>query len=244
MPIQPVFAAEGHGPLSRADLVAALQAMSREERIGREPIFLSERYTIVAYARVTQPYDSVTGEALGEPVMRDLGEPVPAGATGITNLTLTLSIAYDNQAPCCRWDAQGYFDWTGTPPNGRSGKDQYAIAWANGLALRSDYAWGKYDDFGRHSISMNRADVTPNVGVNYDFNERYDRISYADYGWLTVTISHSAPLKYQDTNIVLKYSHTWASSEYSVTFSATGPSIGISPTTSQSSTAVYRVFQN
>lgn len=243
-PIQSSLAADRQEWLSRADLVAALQVMSPEERVGREPIFLSERYTVLAYERITQSFDSETGEALGQPKMGEVGEPVPAAPTGITNLTLSLSIAYDNEAPCCRWNAQGFFDWTGQPPNGTAGKDQFAMAWANGLALRSDYAWGKYNDIGRHSIPMNRADVTPNVGVNYDFSEYYYPVYYADYGWLAVTISHAAPRKYQDTNLVLKYFHTWQNLDYSVSFSPSGPSIGISPTTAQSSTAVYKVFQN
>lgn len=161
--------------------------------------------------------------------------------TGITNLSLSMSVVYNNDVPCCRWDITDWYNWTGVPPNGGSGKDQIATAWANGLALISDSAYGVYTS-GGGNISNNRNDMTPNLGVDWEFAEcTYACYQYADWGYLAAGI-HETSRHWEATNVVFKYFHTYQSLEYSVSFSGTGPSITISPTAGQTSTTIYTSF--
>ena len=242
----PVAARAPQG-MSRGELSRALAAMSPEERSGRSALFTDPNAVVLAYATTTVSFDKKTGKVVNEQAGSTFA-PLSV-ATGITNLRMSLSISYDREAPCCRWNVSGFFDWTAAPPNGFAGDDQFAIAWANGLALRSSNAWGTYMGHSggvRNPISMNESDVSPNVGDNWEFAENWPGWddTYADYGWLTATISHSAPLKGKETNLVLKYFHTWNSLQYAVGFGSSGPSITLSPTTSSKGTALSVLFKN
>jgi hypothetical protein len=89
------------------------------------------------------------------------------------------------------------------------------------------------------------ADLTPNVGVNWDFYETSSNIySYMDYGWLTATISHAKPLKGDPTIVVFTYFHTWKGISYAVSFGSSGPSVTISPVDSVTSTVVSKTFND
>ena len=228
--------------LDEAALRAALDSMSAAERAFREDQFTSGRYTIVAYAREVQSFDLKTGRPILEPVASEL-ETSALATSGITNLTITISVAFDNGVPCCRWNIIDWFDWTGTPPVNGSGKDQIATAWANGQALESDSAYGVYTNGA--NIPMNRNTMTPNAGVGWEFNECNAAYcnSYANWGYLAAGM-YWPTRRNQPTNVVYTYFHTYQSQTYYVGVSGTGPSITITPTSSVMPTSVYTSFTN
>jgi hypothetical protein len=243
----PAGAAEAPKGLSMRERATALAAMTEIERAGRLPTFSDPHRVIVSYSRVFIPVDSL-GRPVGalqveefRPGMAHDGRFSPQAT--YSGLTVTVSVNYDYEAPPYRWDVQAYFDWSGWIPS-TDGEDSFAIAWANGLALQSDYMWGAYTNgttfYPNHVPSSYRSDMTPNVGVGWSFNEYYYG-SYADYGWLTATISENT-FQNRLTNVVAKYFHTYTSQDYSLGFSASGPSISISPTSNQWSLAEYTSF--
>lgn len=234
-------AASSPGGLSRGELAAALKAMSPEERAIRAEQFTSDQYVVVAYDRVSQAFDQSTGLPIADPVPIPLGAVAPMAVTGVTNLTLTISVSFNQGEPCCRWSYLGWFDWTGKPPYNGSGKDQMAVAWANNLSLLSDGAYGVYTNGA--GVPMNRNGMSSNAGVNWQFDE-YNLAycnSYADWGYSTGSM-YWPSRRYQPTNVVFQYFHTFQGTQYSVSISGSGPSISISPTSGQESTVVYTSF--
>jgi hypothetical protein len=217
--------------------------MSPRERSLRHAVFTSARYDVVAYSRTYQSFSVATGAPVGGPKVLGPTDPAPLATATITNLVITTSVSYDREVACCHWDIYDYYDWSGSPPNGGAGKDQTATSWANNLALLSDSAYGTYT--GGWNISVNRNDMTPNVGTSWEFDECNWRVlfcqSYADWGYLAAGI-YSTSRHYQATNVAFKYFHTWADVSYSISFGAGGGSITISPTTNTSSTATYASF--
>ena len=232
--------------LSESTKATALAAMSPNERAIRKPVFESSRYVVVSYARTVQSFDAKSGKPLGAAKKLAIGERASITPLSITNLTISISVTYDRDTPHYRWDIADFFDWTGRPPNGSRGKDQLGTAWANGLALNSDYAYGYYTAGGA-LISMNRNDMTPNVGTSWEFNECSPSDScllhYANWGYLLATIKETS-LHGQDTNVVFKYFHTFEDLSYGISFSGSGPSISITPQQSVTSTAVFASFVN
>ena len=226
--------------LSEAERASALASMSREERALRRTEFASSRYVVVSYARTAQGFDRA-GRPVGVARRLAVGERAPVTPLAVTNLLISISVVYDSGAPRYRWNISGFFDWTGKPPNNGSGKDQVATAWANGLALHSDTAYGYYTNGA--AISTNRNDMTPNVGTSWEFSECNISycLSYANWGYLKATIKQST-FKGRDTNVGFKYFHTHESLSYGISFSGGGPSISISPNQSVTSTAVYTDF--
>jgi hypothetical protein len=226
--------------LSEAAIETALSTMSAQERSVREASFNSTRYVIVAYNRAVQSFESGTGRPIGQQKQIKAGEVLPLAVTGITNLYISIAVEFDSQAPAWRWNITDYFDWTGSPPNVGAGKDQLTTAWANGLALHSDYAYGYYTN--GTTVAMNRNDVSPNVGTSWEFLECTSQcIGYANWGYLLATIKETT-LHNQATNVIFKYFHTWQNVNFSISFSQSGPSIGISPTANTTSTVVYTSF--
>jgi hypothetical protein len=225
--------------LSRAERLAALRSMTPQERGLLYERFTSDRYVVVGYARTVRSFDRVSGRPVGPARTLALGEAAPLATSGITNLSLTISVTFEWRSTCCRWDILNTFDWTGPPPTSGRGKDQIASAWANGAALRtgSAGAWGYYTD--GSLIAFNLQDVTPNVGFNLEFTEckLLCAETYAEWGYEMGTIWQTKR-QYQATNLVFKYFHTYGGVEYSIAFGI-GPSITISPTSKQVSTAVY-----
>jgi hypothetical protein len=232
--------------LSDADLSAALASMSPQEREVRSSSFHSDRYVIVSYAASVQGFDRATGRPLGPSRQLELGETAPTAlAASISYLTLTIAVAWDREAPAYTWAITDYFQWNGWPPNGNDGKDQLATAWANGLALVSDYAYGHRSDGTFNTMAPN--DMTPNVGTSWEFNECRPSCAFwsdlTSYGYLLASIRESS-IHNQYTNVVFKYFHTWQGVNYSIGFSSGGPSISISPSSGQSSSVVYASFVN
>ncbi|MBI3745870.1 MAG: hypothetical protein HY264_04985 [Chloroflexi bacterium] len=248
--VAPTSARSAPAGLSKSDLASAWNSMSAQEKELRKAYFKSNRYIIVGFSSAVQSFDQKTGEPVGAPQRLVLGNagptPLPAttGSGGTANLYISIAIAFDSQAPAYRWDITDYFKWNGWPPNGYDGMDQLATAWANNLALNSDYAYGHSNNQGTFAFTRN--DMSPNVGTSWEFNECNNCYSWGgmtDWGYLLATIKETS-LHNQSTNAVFKYYHTWSSQQYSIGFSASGPSIGISPTSSQASLATYTSFVN
>src|SRR5262245_49346811 len=208
--------------LSYADRMAALDGMTAHERTMLKERFTSKRYVVVGFARTVQSFDVKSGKPVGAAQTLAIGQAAPASVNGITNLSLTISLTYDRESPCCNWDIYDTFDWTGKPPNNGSGKDQIASGWNNNLTLRSDSAgaWGYYTN-GAH-ISLNLQDVVPGAGFNFEFSECNAAYcnSYADWGYEIGTIFRTSRGN-QGTNLIFKYFHTYASITYSLSISGT-----------------------
>jgi hypothetical protein len=223
--------------LSSSAKETLLAGMSARERALRAPLFRSSRYVVVSYARSVERLPAVrAGQVRGGP-----SRAGRISTMAITNLTTSVAVAYDSEAPKYRWDISGFFDWKGKPPNNGNGNDQIAVAWAHGLALHSDLGYGYYTD--GKKITMNRNDMTPNVGTSWEFKEcnlSYCN-SYANWGYLLATIKETTRHN-DDTNVVFKYFHTIDSTSFSIGFSASGPSISISPSANVTSTTVYTDF--
>jgi hypothetical protein len=229
--------------LSHADRLAALSTMLPKDRALLTARFSSDRYLVLGYARTVQRFDERSGRPMGPSRNLALTDLAPAATSGITNLVLTISVTYDRESPCCYWDIYNTFDWTGKPPNNGAGKDHMGTAWANGLSLwaGSNGAFGWYTN--GPAISFNTDDITPNAGFDeefYECNTSYC-ISYANWGYVVGTM-HWTVFRSQPTDVVFKYFHTYASTTYSIGISGTGPSISISPTSDQTSTAVSTNF--
>jgi hypothetical protein len=238
--------------LSHDQRMAALAAMSPQDRAHLRDRFTNDRYVVTGYARTIQSFEIATGKPVGAPVSLGLAETAPAAPAGIANLALTISLTYDRDRPCCYWDIFDTFRWSTRPPNGNAGKDQIVSAWNNNMALYSPGgicscgAWGTYAN-GSH-ISFNLQDVTPGAGFNYEFDECWTTynacfIEYANYGYEIGTLWETSRHN-QATNLVFKYYHTYADVQYDVSISGAGPSISISPTSNQTNTALSLSFTN
>jgi hypothetical protein len=246
--VAPTLARSEPTGLSKADIALAWNSMSAQEKATRKPYFKSDRYVIVAYASSAETFDQKSGRSITGPQKLALGQsptPLTSGSGGTATLYISIAVAYDREAPAYRWDITDYFRWDGWPPNGNDGLDQLATAWANNLALSSDYAYGHRPD--GTTVTATRNDMTPNVGTSWELREcRPTCVSNGDktsWGYLLATIKESTAHN-QDTNVVFKYYHTWQSLQYSIGFSAGGPSISISPTSGQASLATYTSFRN
>lgn len=107
-------------------LARVWDSMSLEEQAVRYEHFKSGRYSIVAYDRRVQAFDPAAGSPID--VLSPSSSAISAAqaTSGISNLTISISVAFDHEVPCCRWDILNWFDWTGKPPYNGSGKDQLA----------------------------------------------------------------------------------------------------------------------
>ncbi len=223
--------------------------MSSSERSLRLEEFTSSRYVVLAYSRTVQSFNTVTGEPVGAARPLAIGDsapaPAPASTQSLSNLQLSVSIVWDNLQPYYTWNITGYFDWIGAPSQW-GGKDQMAVAWANGqtdgISVQG-YSGYVHMTNGTYVFMGYPADITPNVGVNYDFDEVVFPY-YTDDGTIRATIHENPPLANHSTNVVFKYFHTYSGVDYSVNFSGSGPSITISPTSNQESAAVSTSFND
>ena len=241
----PVAAAHVPTGLSPAAIKQALASMDSDERAARTE-FSNPRYVVVSYSRSVQVVDAVSGAPLGAPTTGSLSAKGQSGSmiatsTPADQLTLTVAVAFDREAPAYRWDITTYWKWK-TPPTNSPGEDSIAVAWANNLALNSAYGYGYYGN-GGGSIPEYQSDVTPNIGVAWSFNERKSCVRfscYANYGYLLATIKETTAHG-DDTNIVAKYFHTYQDISYTIGFQAV-PGIYITPTSNQWSLAVSTDF--
>ena len=140
------------------------------------------------------------------------------------------------------WLVTSYFNWDNVMLDA-SGQDKIGTAWANNMAIGGRAAVGYYQNGSLITFS-NRSD-TPNTGTGIGFNE-WKPITkgntYADYGWDYITIGWSSR-RYQPTNVVFHYFHTWQSLDYYLTFGVS-PSVSITPTTATWPKSVVATFSN
>lgn len=236
--------------LSDTDLKAALASMTPTERAERTPIFTSDRYVVVAYTSTFQEVDA-HGAAVGAPQRRSFGSSRGGGITSLGSaskegLNISVSIAFDREAPPYRWDISAYFDWTKWPQS-VGGEDSIGLAWANGLALNNDYAWGKYTYQNQNISPFYRSDGVPNVGTAWSFREWTTvcdiecwTAGYANYGWFYATIKENT-LQNKPTNVMFKYFHTYQGIDYAVSFGSS-PSISITPVQNVWSVVAFTSF--
>jgi hypothetical protein len=241
----PAVAGPTRAHLSQAQRQAALKVMSVHERALRQEQFTSGRYDVLRYSRSVQAFDRKTGKPVGAPRSLAAGELSPSmdiePNSSNAYLTLTVSVAFDRQAPPYRWDVTVYFDWTHDPGN-YAGEDTIGLAWANNLALNNSYAYG-YNGSGQQNTTFYVSDGVPNTGVGWSFNEYWGCTKcqkMLNYGYLLATIKETS-LHGDDTNIVAKYFHTYQSLSYYLNIGKQ-PSITISPTSSQWSLAAFTDF--
>jgi hypothetical protein len=249
---QVIAASKAPKALTPAEVRAAWASMSAEEQAAR-PEFSDPRYVVLSYDRSTIQVDPTTSMPVGSPMTWSAAKSgstaqAVAASTPADQLTLTVSVAYDREATCCRFDVSVYWKWK--VYGGAAGEDSIAAAWANGLAISNDYAYGYYvgGTSSYYQIPTYRSDAAANTGVGWSFNDwRSDcgvwlTICNADWGALLVTIKENS-FHYNATNVVAKYFHTYQSANYSLGFSP-APSVSISPTSNQWSLATYTSFND
>ena len=243
IPVPTAVAAEGRllpgEALSPAELEVALASMDPVERASREAAFRDPTRPIVSYTREIFPVTAVNGKWGPNGGLSSLANVTDA------NVQLSVSVAWEPSCPVqltvC-WLVTGYFNWDNVALD-LSGQDWIGTAWANNMAIGGRAAIGYYQN-GSFITFSNRSD-TPNTGTGIGFNEWKiitKAYTYADYGWDYVTIGWSSR-RYQPTNVVFNYFHTWQSLNYYLVFSVP-PAISITPTTSTWGKSVVATFSN
>ena len=120
------------------------------------------------------------------------------------------------------------------------------------LASRGRATWpcprkpGIYQSWcsGEPPLNIYRSDISPNTGVGHSFNEWWDPGNCPMYWAQADNRIRESTWQGQISNVAMKYFHTWGRYNYSLGFSATGPSVSITPTTSTWSANLYLSFSH
>ena len=254
--------------LTPAERVAAVSGMTPEERqtVGQ---LLSDGAPglVVAYARreftvFEGPDGTRTVEPVGVLAESPTGalsvpiQPVAASTSMTkpgTNLFISLAVVKTRSTSPYEWQVYEWAQW-GTngsySPAGmdccNNDQDSFGVAWAGGLALYSDTKSGRYQSWcsGEPALNIARSDIRNNVGVGHSFNEWWDPDNCPMYYAQADNRIRESTWQNRISNVNMKYFHTWSSFDYTLTFSAMGPSVTISPTTSTWSANLYLSFSH
>ena len=166
-----------------------------------------------------------------------------------TNLYMSMGVWRTRTKSPHEWKFQAYAEWRGDTGLGNwnnTSLDGIGLAWAGNMALHS-HTWSsayKTDsDCGPGNALRNFrvADASPNAGIAYEFSE-WQWGTCEMYWALTYTYVRKNTFSNTLRNAVYKYFHTQTGLTYSFGFSASGPSVSISPTSNQWSAALYVTF--
>ncbi len=254
--------------LTPAEKLAAVESMRPDELEVLGDVFAEDAPgLVVAYARrevqvVSNEDGTVTLEPVGVTASgtesSQLSIPSTAMAGGTkpgTSLYASIVVTRTRSSPPYEWELQAYSDWiagsTGMDAINAS-EDSMGVAWAGGLYIYSDYSSGKYKTCAGTELPLDiyRSDVTPNVGIGFSFHEwrtsncgPFQPIPGMKYAFAATRIREPS-WQSKTSNVVNKYFHTMGGLSYSLGFSASGPSVSISPTSEQWSWAVYASFSH
>lgn len=221
--------------LTSQEIDRALESMTAEERHGREPAFRDRSRPVVAYTRQGYRFDHA----------QDGTVSVVTTAASSADLVLTVSVAWERDCPiqlAVCWLVTDFWQWRNVALD-TSGQDKLGTAWNNNMAVSGASAVGYYRD--NSFITFSNRVYQAGTGTGVGFNEwKLSGLYYAYYGWDYVTIGYSSR-RYTTTNVVFTYFHTWQAQNYTLGFSAIGPTVTISPATSEwSLSATPAVFTN
>ena len=264
----PVVPMTGEGFLTPAERIAAVRGMTPQERGSVGRLFAEDAPgLVVGYARrefvvLETPDGGRTVEPVGVLVESPTGAlSVPshqlAATTSMTkpgtNLFISLTVVKTRSTSPYEWQVYEWAQW-GTngsySPAGmdccNNDQDSFGIAWAGNLALYSDTKSGIYQSWcsGEPPLNIYRSDISPNTGVGHSFNEWWDPGNCPMYWAQADNRIRESTWKGQIANVAMKYFHTWGNYNYSLGFSATGPSVSITPTTSTWSANLYLSFSH
>jgi len=165
-----------------------------------------------------------------------------------TDLTFSISVIKTRSSSPYEWQVYPYAQWSGYDGMDccNNYEDSFGVAWNGGLYIHSDAPTGRYYSWcvGEPYLDIYRSDAAANLGLGYSFHEWWDPDNCPMY-WAGVDIRiRETSWKYTTSNVTMKYFHTWGNYNYSLGFSASGPSVTISPTTSTWSAAAYTSFSH
>lgn len=262
----PVVPMAREGFLTPAERVAAVSGMTPQERRSLGQL-LAEGAPglVVGYARrefvvLETPDGGRTVEPVG--VLKES----PSGALSVpshqvaattsmtkpgTNLFISMAVIRTRSTSPYEWEVYEWAQWGTNGSYSPAGmdccnddRDSFGIAWAGNLALYSDTESGMYQSWcaGEPALNIYRSDISANKGVGHSFNEWWDPDNCPMYWAQSDNRIRESTWKNQIANVVMKYFHTWGSYDYKLGFSATGPNVSISPTTSTWSANLYLSF--
>jgi hypothetical protein len=256
----------GEDFLTPAERAAAVAEMTPQER-GAVGQLLSDDAPglVVAYARreftvLEGPDGTRTVEPVGivsESPAGSLSVPVHqvAATTSLTKsgtkLFISLTLVKTRSTSPYEWQVYEWAQWGSNGSYSPAGmdccnndQDSFGIAWAGNLALYSDIKSGTYQSWcsGEPALNIYRSDIINNVGVGHSFNEWWDPDNCPMYYAQADNRIRETTWKSQTSNVSMKYFHTWGSYDYSLSFSAVGPSVTVSPTTASWSANIYLSF--
>ena len=263
----PVVPMAGEIFLTPAERQAALDGMTREERSSLGHLFTAEAPgLLVAYARaeyevVVTPEGERTVEPVGFPTTNPTGNlSLPShaiaassatGGRAGTNLFISMAISKTRSTAPYEWEIYSYAQWGSNGSYSPAGmdccnniRDYIGVAWAGNLALYSDWKNGKYQAWcsGEPALDIVRDKANANVGLSQSFHEWWDPDNCPMYYGHTGIRIREATWLNRISNVTSEYIHTWASFNYTLGFSASGPNVTISPTTSTWSANSYVSF--
>lgn len=263
----PVLPMAGELFLTPAERQVALDTMTKEERRAIGHLFAaSAPGLLVAYARaeydvLETPDGGRTVEAVGSPATNPTGNlSIPSHATAASSATggrsgtalfISMVITRTRSTSPYEWEVYSYAQWGSNGSYWPAGmdccnnyRDYIGVAWAGGLAIHSDWKNGLYQTWcvGEPGLDIATSKVTANVGLAQGFHEWWDPDNCPmRYGHTGIRIREST-WKNRISNATSEYIHTWGGHAYSVSFSASGPNVSISPTNETWSAPLYVSF--
>ena len=210
---------------------------------------------LVSYTKLFIPFgaDGRPGTPVylaGDRPIASIGKFVPldppvldASGTDSHGLYLSLGVMRNTGTGwCVDYDFNGYFSWTNGQPDGpNTGYDFWGITWAGGTANDLGPAAYSYDQWGtmlRHDL----ASTINNGGYVMRFYEMTEWARSQTRGYF-YTGTHQSACNGLYQNLSLQYTHTFASTSYSVTV-APVPGFSVAPSTDQWQFSVPSQFKS